>query len=317
VRHLHAHLLFGNNDHSDHFQPAWTATLHALYKFELAKHVPLSGSISYADLADLSGLSESQARRYVRSAITFRVFVEPTVGRVQHNAASAILATSTLHDWLGMATEELAPAALKVAESMQRFPGCDQPAESAYAIANGSNGDKDLFTIVGNQPERMARFARAMEWSMKVPGMEPPYTVDHLGWSTQKSADDTWCPKVVVDVGGGTGVLCNAMLEAYPGIEKAIVEDLPDVVAQAAAENPHDHKGRLAYHGYDFFTEQTVKDADVYIWRCILHDWPDSYAVKILRNQIPALKDGARIILLERCMEPPTPYQHVHDQFAM
>ncbi|KAK6072727.1 Sterigmatocystin 8-O-methyltransferase [Seiridium cupressi] len=295
--------------------PAWTATLHVLYKFELAKHVPLSGSISYADLAVRCGLPEPQVRRYVRSAISFRVFCEKTVGRVQHNAASAIIATSTLHDWLGMATEELAPAALKVSESMQRFPGVDQPAESAFAIANGSQGDKDLFDIVVDQPERMARFANAMEWSMKVPGMEPLYTVNHLGWGPDKKSQAAWCPRVVVDVGGGTGSLCNAMLEKYPGIERAIVEDLPEVISQGQA--PDNLRGRLEYHGYNFFTEQTVKGADVYIWRCIFHDWPDSYAVKILRNQIPALKPGTRLIFLERCLERPRPFGHVRDQFAM
>lgn len=298
-------------------QPAWTATLHVLYRFELAKHVPLVGSIAYVDLANRCGLSEPQARRYVRSAISFRVFSEPTPGRVQHNAASAMLATSTLHDWLGMATEELAPASLKVSESMQRFPAGTKPAESAFAIANGSNGDKDLFAIVVDQPDRMVRLSNAMEWSMKVPGMEPPYTVEHLGWGEKQLAGSPWCPKVVVDVGGGTGTLCRSMLERYPGIEKAIVEDLPEVIAQAAPDGFNDMGDRLEYHGYNFFTEQTIKDADVYIWRCVFHDWPDSYAAKILRNQIPALKPGARMVFLERCLEPPRPYGHVHDQFAM
>lgn len=297
-------------------QPAWTATLHVLYKFELAKHVPLGGRITYADLADRCGLSEPQARRYIRSAISFRVFAEPTPGHVQHNAASEMLATTTLHDWLGMATEEIAPAALKVSESMQKFPSSDKPAESAFAIANGSNGDKDLFAIIVDQPGRMTRFSNAMEWSMKVPGMEPPYTVNHLGWDECKDSGMSWCPKVVVDVGGGTGTLCKTMLETYPGIEKAIVEDLPEVITQTPSQVFDDLGGRLEYHGYNFFTEQTIKDADVYIWRCVFHDWPDSYAAKILKNQIPALKPGARMIFLERSLEPPKPFGHVDDQFA-
>ncbi|KAI4596812.1 hypothetical protein KJ359_005155 [Pestalotiopsis sp. 9143b] len=283
--------------------------------FELAKNVPMNGSISYVDLAEKCGLSEAQTRRYIRSAISFRVFCEPMEGIVQHNAASTLLVTTTLHDWLGMATEELAPAALKVADSMQRFPKSADPAESAFAIANGSNGDKDLFAIIGCQPERMARFANAMEWSMKVPGMEPPYTVNHLGWGQQRRSETTWCPKVVVDVGGGTGTLCKTILQTYPGVEKAIVEDLPEVVTQAAVQDSNKVDGRLEYRGYDFFTEQPVKDADVYIWRCVLHDWSDSYAVQILRNQVPALKDGARMIFLEKCLGAPKPYGHVTDQF--
>lgn len=295
--------------------PAWTATLHVLYKFELPKNVPINESISYGELARRCGLSEAQTRRYVRSAISFRVFDEPIIGMVRHNAASALLVTTTLHDWIGMATEEIAPAALKVADSMQKFPNSSNPAESPFAIAHGSNGDKDLFAIIGSEPHRMARLANAMEWSMKVPGMEPPYTVNHLGWGQDKPSETAWCPKVVVDVGGGTGTLCKAILQTYPGVEKAIVEDLPDVVSQASMQDPNKLDGRLVYHDYDFFTEQTIKNADVYIWRCVLHDWSDSYAVQILRNQVPALKDGARMIFLEKCLRAPKPYGHVSDQF--
>lgn len=287
-----------------------------LYRFQLPKHVPLDGPISYSDLADRCGLSEAQTRRYVRSAISLRVFSEPTPGMVTHNAASAILATGTLHDWIGMATEDLAPAALRVADSMETYPKGDQPAESAFALANGSKGDKDLFAIVSDQPKRMERFANAMAWSMKVPGMEPRYTVDHLGWADE-SSEQPWCPKVVVDVGGGTGTLCKAILEAYPGVERAVVEDLPEVVAQGALEIPKQLEDRLEFRPYSFFEPQSVRDADVYIWRCVLHDWPDSYAADILRNQIPGLKKGARIIFLERCLQPPTPNGHVKAQFDM
>jgi hypothetical protein len=236
---------------------------------------------------------------------------------VCHNAASATLATTTLHDWIGMATEELAPAALKVGESLAKYPMADEPTKCAFAIANGSQGDKGLFDIVVDQPDRMARFANAMAWSMKVPGMEPRYTVDNLGWSSSVSPEDGWCPKVVVDVGGGTGTLGKSILQSYPRVEKAIVQDLDDVVSQAQMENLDEFKGRLEYQAYSFFTEQVVKDADVYIYRCVFHDWPDSYAINILKNQIPALKPGARILLNERCLESPKRASHVSDQFAM
>lgn len=34
-------------------------------------------------------------------------------------------------------------------------------------------------------------------------------------------------------------------------------------------------------------TEQPVKDADVYFMRAVLHNWPDEYCVRILRNLLP------------------------------
>ncbi|KAK8065892.1 sterigmatocystin 8-O-methyltransferase precursor [Apiospora hydei] len=289
--------------------PAHTATLHTLYKFEIAKHVPLGEAISYADLASRCGLSESSTRRRVRAAISLRIFHETPAGLVQHNAASLALGTTTLHDWLGMATEEIAPAALKIAESMEKYPACDDPTKSPFSLAHNGNGEKDLFGIVSDQPARMERFAKAIAWSMKVPGMEPRYTVDNLGWESN-------CPKVVVDVGGGMGDLCKAMLDKYPGIETAIIEDLPEVAAQGEKAVPPEYNGRLSFQPYSFFTEQVVKDADVYVWRCVLHDWPDSYADTILRNQIPALKPGARLIFNERCLAAPKACDHVQEQFA-
>ncbi|ORY72051.1 S-adenosyl-L-methionine-dependent methyltransferase [Pseudomassariella vexata] len=305
--------------------PGRAATLHAIYKFNLAKNVPLTKPISYASLASRCKLSEFFTRRYIRSALSLRIFSETAAGLIQHNAASAVLATTTLHEWLGMASEELAPAALKVAESIQRYPEGQEPNQSAFSIANGFGGEKDLFAIVSEAPpERMGRFADAMSWSMRVPGMETSYTVDNLGWSSTTygqgngAGGKAWCPKTIVDIGGGTGILSKDILRKYPGVEKAIVQDLPEVASQGhgAQDVPEDIKGRLKFQSYNFFTEQPVKGADVYLLRCVLHDWPDSYAVSLLRNQIPALKKGARLLFNERCLGRPGSLSHVWDQFA-
>ena len=43
-----------------------------------------------------------------------------------------------------------------------------------------------------------------------------------------------------------------------------------------------------------FFLEQPVKSADVYLIRWILHDWPNTYAFKILRALVPALNEAWR-----------------------
>ncbi|KAJ3552567.1 hypothetical protein NPX13_g11081 [Xylaria arbuscula] len=48
---------------------------------------------------------------------------------------------------------------------------------------------------------------------------------------------------------------------------------------------------------HDFFIEQSIREADVYLYRACLHNWSDKYAVRILRALIPALKVGARVLL--------------------
>ena len=57
-------------------------------------------------------------------------------------------------------------------------------------------------------------------------------------------------------------------------------------------------KGRVEFMKHDFFTPQTVT-ADVYFFRHILHDWPDDECIKILRQLLPALKDGSRVLVSE------------------
>ena len=56
---------------------------------------------------------------------------------------------------------------------------------------------------------------------------------------------------------------------------------------------------------HDFFTEQPVRNANVYYFRWIFHNWSDKYAVKILKCLTPALKIGARILINEYCLPEP------------
>lgn len=57
--------------------------------------------------------------------------------------------------------------------------------------------------------------------------------------------------------------------------------------------------------GHDFFTEQPVKNADVYFFRCTLHNWADNFVIKALRALIPALKPGARVVIQDHGRAPP------------
>lgn len=52
--------------------------------------------------------------------------------------------------------------------------------------------------------------------------------------------------------------------------------------------------------GHDFFNPQPVKHADVYLFRWILHNWADPYAVKLLRNVVAVMKPGSKIIAQEQ-----------------
>ena len=56
---------------------------------------------------------------------------------------------------------------------------------------------------------------------------------------------------------------------------------------------------------HDFFEQQPVKGADVYLLRWILHGWSDKYATNIIRSLIPAMKHEARILVSDLCLPQP------------
>jgi len=109
-------------------------------------------------------------------------------------------------------------------------------------------------------------------------------------------------------VGVGTALMWGGLEETrlsplpasnYPGIH-LVVQELQEVVAMSKEEPELDVKFMV----HDFFKEQPVRDADVYLLRWILHNWRDKHCIQILRALIPALKTGARVLVMDFVMPP-------------
>ncbi|XP_055805038.1 trans-resveratrol di-O-methyltransferase-like [Solanum dulcamara] len=86
----------------------------------------------------------------------------------------------------------------------------------------------------------------------------------------------------LVDVGGGTGIIANTILAAFPHL-KCTVLDLPHVVANM----PDTHN--LKYVGGDMF--QSIPSADAILFKHVMHNWSDEDCVKILKRCSEAIKD--------------------------
>ena len=89
-----------------------------------------------------------------------------------------------------------------------------------------------------------------------------------------------------------------------------MVEDLPDTISSSSAllsSHPETIRSRISTKSHDFFTPQTLKGADVYLFRMILHDWPASDALRILRNHLEALKANprARLVVMDTVLPLP------------
>lgn len=123
------------------------------------------------------------------------------------------------------------------------------------------------------------------------------FSLRHLtdGWSWDSIGAGT-----VVDLGGSHGDAAFALARKYPKMN-IIVQELPKVIANAKEEEGLNVKFQI----HDFFEEQPVKNADVYFYRWILHNWPEKYCIKALQALIPALKPGARVLVMDFVMPPP------------
>lgn len=130
-------------------------------------------------------------------------------------------------------------------------------------------------------------------------------------WSTLLPADAT-----VVDVGGSGGHFVRDLVQLNPGF-RVVVQDLPGVVGGLAAggdgdgdeggqEEEGEGQGKVTYQAHDFFQEQPVVGADVYFLRHVMHNHPDAECESILRALLPALRPGARVLVSEYVVPPPS-----------
>lgn len=58
-------------------------------------------------------------------------------------------------------------------------------------------------------------------------------------------------------------------------------------------------KTSVDFMEHNFFKPQPVKYADVYLLRLILHNWSDKDCLEIIRNLVPSLKHGTKILVNE------------------
>ena len=121
------------------------------------------------------------------------------------------------------------------------------------------------FAHMAKHPGRSKRFAKAMSLFSMGPGYSPKWLVEAYPWDKVGAG-------TIVDVGGSKGEYSMAIAQKYPEV-KCVIQDIPSVVAEAHKSVPPELKDRVSFMTHDFFTEQPVKGAEVYLMRWILHDW--------------------------------------------
>ena len=153
---------------------------------------------------------------------------------------------------------------------------------TAFAHVHGEH----FFDHLARNPERAAEFQASMAARAEREAADVVAAYDFGGL------------RRVIDVGGGSGVLLQAVLEANPELHGVLV-DRPEAVQRATE--------RLAAAGLaarvqcrvgDFFAS-VPSGGDAYLLSRVIHDWDDADARDILRRCREAMAPDARLLLVE------------------
>ncbi|KAB5575394.1 putative O-methyltransferase, partial [Coniochaeta sp. 2T2.1] len=305
------HLAAGPSEYLATLQTGYhyIAALQWLCHVKIFDLVPLEGTIDYASLADKAGVPTARLKGILRMAMTSQLFTEVADQQVAHTATSAWLRTNqNSRDWAIFMCDISAPTALAMAAAHQKWPASTARTHTAYNLAFQT--DLPFFDHLAQQPERHRQFAGYMQSVTASQGTSLKHLISGFDWESLGDA-------LVVDVGGSTGNTSAALAASFPNLS-FIVEDLPEVVAggpqhlsslsNTTTTTDGDSRSlsrRIQFRAHSFFDKQPVFGADVYLLRMILHDWPTDDAVRILSALLPALKDGARIVVMDTVLPDP------------
>jgi len=266
------------------------APLQIIYRFRLAQLVPLQGMISFKDLAHECGILESDLRQVIRFAIVYhRCFQEPEKGMISHSAASKQLREShDVQSGLGYMFDGNYQSFGRLCSALEQQKG--QPkdiSKTGWSLATGS--DQSFFDDLQADAAMADRFQGALRFfTATVPGHSPQLLAENYPWR------DLAPGSVVVDVGGGDGSIARVIADLCPAT-KFVVQDQSRVIE--VARQATDIPSNIEFQVHDFFEPQPIHGAQVYLLRWILHDWPDNYAIRILKALIPGLQHGASVVI--------------------
>lgn len=202
--------------------------------------------------------------------------------------------------------EPLVPAALAVVGPESVEVDRDRhPWRSIYgklkSVVRGQEGiPREAFDWPPRTDEQIASFETSMALGC------PPIIESFLANSNRIFRDfsKSGADMCVLDVGGGDGTLGVELSRAMPSIHVDVF-NLPSV--QGLVEKKIEAAGlasRMKFVGGDFLKESLPTGYDVLSFVRVLHDWPDSTAVELLRNAFNALSPKGRVLICEEFRTP-------------
>jgi O-methyltransferase/methyltransferase family protein len=233
--------------------------------------------------AELAAATDSHApsmRRLLRGLLVWRVFTQDAEGRFHATAVSELF--------------EAGRPGLRKMAIMLSEEGYVAWGELLYTLQTGRPAFEHVFGTsrwekLAQDPQAAADFNAAMvEGTMRIARA----FVDRYDFAGART---------IVDVGGGSGALLAAVLEARPET-KGILFDLAAGLAGALEKmQAAGLEDRVELVEGSFF-ESAPPGADLYLLKSIVHDWDEEKALAILKTCRLAMTRTSRLALLERTL---------------
>jgi hypothetical protein len=237
-----------------------------------------AGPRSSQELAQAAGMEPLAMQRLLRGLAAEGVLAELPGADFALTELGQPLMTDHPQSLQGAA---LARGALYFAAAAQLLPALQAghiPFDHAY--------EQPLFDYLSANPEAELAFQRSMVARAQRDRADLLAAYDFAG------------VRYVVDVGGGSGAMLAAILQAHSHLQATLM-DRPETIPLASAElAAQGVLERVRLVGDDFF-RSVPAGGDCYFLSRILHDWDDARALRILEVCHVAMTPGDRLLLLE------------------
>jgi O-methyltransferase domain len=245
-------------------------------------------------LARLTRTNPEALHRMLRALASAGIFAELPRRRFGATVLSEVLRAGV--------AGSLRPVAVLAGERWRR---------AMYDLRRSVNTGRSAFTLrhgipfyayLASHPDQLQVFAEAMAY--KWMGI----TATILGaWDFSRA-------RTIVDIGGASGALVEAILRCSPQT-RAIVFDLPGAAALAKRSLAAAGLTRRAQVIAGDFFRHVPGGGDTYVLAFVLHNWDDARAITILKRCRAALSSTAELLIIETPVPPdgrPSPAK-VHD----
>ncbi|KAH8648779.1 O-methyltransferase [Tricladium varicosporioides] len=164
--------------------------------------------------------------------------------------------------------------------------------KTPYCFAYGMEG-KTFYEALTSSQENFNMFNKAMmqmEINLPTLGMFPFSSLDEQVKAEPERA-------FIVDIGGGRGqsllLIQKEIANTFGTTPRMILQDRPVVLDSV----PQELLPGIEKMPYDFYTEQPVKNAHIYYYRRIMHNYYDGVCQAILKQAAAAMGPTSRLLI--------------------